>query len=152
MAYVSRNSNNPFYSGEDEEENVDDFAFVNHPKQGRGYMLENERGEPLSDADRQRQMLMERKRELEESALRSTKSSLGMVYESEQMGMATAEVCIFSNSTLWEINQMGFTRVNSRAVYSGRKLHTIIIIMAKYFFRKNQLWPLPPASRLSSGR
>lgn len=92
MASRPAASSNPFYCGDDNEEVVNDFEFVNHPKQGRGYLLGDDPTNKVPESDRRQQMMMEQKRQLENSSLASTKSSLSMMYESEQMGISTAEV------------------------------------------------------------
>jgi len=98
---------NKFY-----EEEVDDDEFLTHPKSGSaGYMLPNTQSQVRStnntsqfsnnssqqvrshsqDLDQQRQMLAERRRELEERTLASSERGLGLLYESEKVGVATAD-------------------------------------------------------------
>merc|ERR1719210_945520 len=105
---------NPFFM--DDSKEVDDDAFLNHPRSGSsGYMLQNSRQasstpgyNQFSSSDRQRnalgldsegnkqyniyKALMEQKRrEIEERTLDSSNRSLGLLYESERAGAATAE-------------------------------------------------------------
>lgn len=105
---------NPFFV--DDSKEVDDDDFLNHPRSGSsGYMLQNSRQaatspgyNQYSSSDRQRnalgldsegnqqygnrQALMEQKRrEIEERTLDSSNRSLGLLYESERAGAATAE-------------------------------------------------------------
>lgn len=82
---------NPFFDDDDE---VDDYEFLNHPQQGHsGYML----GTANSDQERseleiRRMQLLEEKRKIEERTLQSTNNSLGLIDESEKVGILTAEV------------------------------------------------------------
>jgi len=105
---------NPFFM--DDSKEVDDDDFLNHPRSGSsGYMLQNSRQAAMSpgynqysSSERQRnalgldsegnqqygnkQTLMEQKRrEIEERTLDSSNRSLGLLYESERAGAATAE-------------------------------------------------------------
>jgi len=101
----------------DDSKEVDDDAFLNHPRSGSsGYMLQNSRQasstpgyNQFSSSDRQRnalgldsegnkeygmdrvQALMDKRREIEERTLDSSNRSLGLLYESERAGAATAE-------------------------------------------------------------
>ena len=97
---------NPFYT---EEDGIDDDEFLRRSKGGGGavnYMLPNHgaaaaqahggHGHPHAAAavdpiDARRQMLMEKRREIEERTLDSSQRSLGLLHESERVGVATAE-------------------------------------------------------------
>jgi len=104
---------NPFYT--DASKEVDDDEFLNHPRSGSsGYMLQNSRnvnstaynqfpsgasrdalgldteGNRENGMDRV-QALMQKRREIEERTLDSSNRSLGLLYESERAGAATAE-------------------------------------------------------------
>lgn len=106
---------NPFYT--DASKEVDDDEFLNHPRSGSsGYMLQNSRNAGSTSAynqfpptERQRealgldsegnrdsgmdrvQALMQKRREIEERTVDSSNRSLGLLYESERAGAATAE-------------------------------------------------------------
>ena len=102
---------NPFYDPDDE---VDDDEFLRHPRAGRaGYMLPNAAGGSSPNpppsfgagggsvypnagrapptADEMRQQMLQKKREIEERTLESSSRSVGLLYESEKVGQATAE-------------------------------------------------------------
>lgn len=106
---------NPFYT--DPSNEVDDDEFLKHPRSGSsGYMLQNSHntgsmssynqfsssgghrsalgldseGNRESGTDRV-QALMEKRREIENRTLESSERSLGLLYESERAGAATAE-------------------------------------------------------------
>jgi len=100
--------NNKFY-----EEEVDDDEFLRHPKSGTsGYLLPgvqpNSSTKPTTqpnnafnqqqaknsqnqDLEKQRQLLIDRRREIEERTLASSERGLGLLYESEKVGVATAD-------------------------------------------------------------
>lgn len=86
-------SSNPFYTPEDGE--VDDDAFLNHPRAGTsGYMLPQHNQSsvsPLTAAEERQRQLLIKKKEIEERTLDSSHRSLGLLYESEKVGVATAE-------------------------------------------------------------
>lgn len=80
---------NPFFSLEDD---VDDETFLknaparNQPA-GRYQNFNN-------DLTQQRQQLLERKREIEERTIKSSERSVSLLRDSEQIGVATAEVIV----------------------------------------------------------
>lgn len=81
-------ASNPFLDDDD----VDDDEFLNHPQQGTGgYMLGSPSGGQSEWEDKRKQLLLERRR-IEERTLQSTNNSLGLLHESEQVGILTAEV------------------------------------------------------------
>lgn len=89
---LAKGGGNPFYSPDDD---IDDETFLNHPRAGSaGYMLPQHNSRPnsavMSLEERQRQLLM-KKREIEENTLESSNRSLGLLFESEKVGVATAE-------------------------------------------------------------
>jgi len=83
------------------EEEIDDEAFLRHPKSGTGgYMLpqnNSSQGGAVSPAaqsntlDQQRHELMQKRREIEERTLASSERGVGLLYESEKVGLQTAE-------------------------------------------------------------
>ena len=108
---------NPFYTEDDE---MDDDEFLRRSKgggaAGGNYMLPNHGaaaaqghgghgpglyggghgqsssgGGGIDPIDARRQMLMEKRREIEARTLDSSQRSLGLLHESEKVGMATAE-------------------------------------------------------------
>ncbi|XP_076367525.1 synaptosomal-associated protein 29kDa [Tachypleus tridentatus] len=89
MAHMGKPNYNPFL--DDDNEDVDDFIFLSHPKQGSsGYMLGNGMRND-NDVGLKRQQLLDERRKIQERTLQSTQSSLGLIHESEQIGVATAE-------------------------------------------------------------
>jgi len=91
--YLTNGGKNKFF-----EEEVDDDEFLRHPKSGSsGYMLPQHQA-PLSshsshqkNLEQQRQQLAQRRREIEERTLASSERGLGLLHESEKVGIATAE-------------------------------------------------------------
>jgi len=87
-------------SGNYFEEEIDDDEFLRHPKSGSsGYMLpqnnQNTASNPQrngqQDLEEQRQQLAMRRKEIEERTLSSSERGLGLLYESEKVGLATAD-------------------------------------------------------------
>jgi synaptosomal-associated protein 29 len=77
---------NPFFSLEDD---VDDETFLrNAPaRMGRYHGFDN-------DIDQNRQQLLQRRKEIEERTVQSSERSVSLLRDSEQIGVATAEVTI----------------------------------------------------------
>jgi synaptosomal-associated protein 29 len=90
--YVT-NPNTPFFSVE--EDDVDDETFLRHSKSGSsGYMLPNNSYLQGNNAlEDNRLQLLERKKAIEERTLQSSERSISLLRDSEQIGVATAEVC-----------------------------------------------------------
>jgi len=95
--FLNNGGKNKFF-----EEEVDDEEFLRHPKSGSsGYMLPQHQGPTFSHSngqaaqksslEQQRQQLAQRRRELEERTLASSERGLGLLHESEKVGVATAE-------------------------------------------------------------
>ena len=89
--YLS-NPNTPFFGIE--EDDVDDETFLRHSKSGSsGYMLPNQSYEQQrNDLEERKLQLLERKRAIEERTVQSSERSLTLLRDSEQIGVATAEV------------------------------------------------------------
>jgi len=83
------------------DEEIDDEEFLRHPKSGSaGYMLPHQAPNQTNNSrhsaaqqsmEQQRQELAQRRREVEERTLASSERGLGLLYESEKVGVATAE-------------------------------------------------------------
>lgn len=78
------------------EEEIDDDAFLRHPTSGSsGFVLpqhnQQEGGNPVNNLDQKRQELMLKRREIEERTLASSERGIGVLYESEKVGLQTAE-------------------------------------------------------------
>eukprot|EP00090_Calanus_glacialis_P014897 TRINITY_DN2375_c0_g1_i2.p1 TRINITY_DN2375_c0_g1~~TRINITY_DN2375_c0_g1_i2.p1 ORF type:complete len:259 (-),score=105.58 TRINITY_DN2375_c0_g1_i2:362-1138(-) len=93
--FLTNGGKNKFF-----DEEVDDDEFLRHPKSGSsGYMLphqaptlsNNSRHSAQQSLEQQRQQLVQRRREVEERTLASSERGLGLLYESEKVGVATAE-------------------------------------------------------------
>lgn len=82
MAYPK--SHNPF--ADDEEEEEEDFQ-----PRSRGFDEDPDTG--LSDAEKRQRYFQREVMRTAQSAVDSSHRSLGLIYESEKMGMETAEVC-----------------------------------------------------------
>ncbi|XP_054165041.1 synaptosomal-associated protein 29-like [Oppia nitens] len=91
------------------DDEVDDMAFLRHPRQGSsGYMLANSglnsNNENNDWEDKRRQLLAER-RAIEERTLESSKVSLGLVYETEKTGIETAEELVRQREQLDNVEE-----------------------------------------------
>jgi hypothetical protein len=84
--------NTPFFSVD--EDDVDDETFLRHSKSGSsGYMLPNNSYRQGNSAlEDNRLQLLERKKAIEESTLQSSERSISLLRDSEQIGVAAAEV------------------------------------------------------------
>lgn len=83
MAYPK--SNNPFADVDDDDEEEEDFQ----PRR-RGFDEDPDTG--LSDAEKKQRYFQQEVMRTAQSAVDSSYRSLGLIYESEKMGVETAEV------------------------------------------------------------
>ncbi|GIY95196.1 synaptosomal-associated protein 29 [Caerostris extrusa] len=96
-------SANPFL---DDDEDIDDNDFLNHPRQGKsGYMFGNDSGNEQNEWEIKRKQLLEERRRIEERTLQSTNNSLGLLHESEQVGILTAEELVKQREQLENIEE-----------------------------------------------
>ncbi|OTF73870.1 synaptosomal-associated protein 29-like protein [Euroglyphus maynei] len=130
-----------------EFEEVDDSTFLNHPRQGsKGYILSNNDSIP-SMADKRLQLLEERRR-IEEQTLQSTKNSLGLIYETEKIGVHTAEELLHQREQLENVNEK-LDSINSIMRMSQKHISSMKSMFGgfKNMFSKNQdPKNLPPVS------
>jgi hypothetical protein len=83
--------NSRFFSVDEDE--VDDETFLRHSKSGSsGYMLPNHVYQEKNALEDNRLQLLERRKIIEESTIRSSERSISLLRDSEQIGVATAEV------------------------------------------------------------
>lgn len=83
--------NSRFFSVEEDE--VDDETFLRHSKSGSsGYMLPNHSYQEKNSFEDDRLQLRERKKLIEERTIQSSERSISLLRDSEQIGVATAEV------------------------------------------------------------
>ena len=100
---MASNKSNPFFN----DNEVDDMAFLK--SKPPNYVLDSAGNSSYrsSAADAEyakRQALIEEKKRLEESTLRSAKASLGLVLESEKVGISTAEELVRQGEKLSNID------------------------------------------------
>lgn len=156
---LAKGGGNPLYSPEE----VDDDAFLNHPRAGStGYMLPqhnsmtsvsrpNSSSVGMNLEERQRQLLM-KKKEIEESTLESSSRSLGLLYESEKVGAATAEELNRQKETLLK-TEGRLDEINNTLKTSERHLNGIKSVFGgikNYLFAKNAGLPAPSSQNGSS--
>ena len=110
------NSKNPFYT--DEDNFIDDDTFLRHSKSGSsGYMFgsnTNDLTREQQDLEERRMQLLERKRQIEERTIESSNRSVGLLRDSEQIGVATAEVGHWHSTVCICIQ---YTRIIQYALY-----------------------------------
>ncbi|XP_054716951.1 synaptosomal-associated protein 29-like [Uloborus diversus] len=124
---------NPFL---DDDEDVDDYQFLNHPRQGQsGYMLGN--GQERNEWENKRMQLLEERRRIEERTLQSTNTSLGLLHESEQVGILTAEELLKQREQLQNI-EGNLDNINSTMKISQKHINSLKSIFGglKNYFSK----------------
>ena len=131
----------------DDEDDVDDLTFLSHSKQGpSGYVLGNgNQSQANNDYQQRKQQLLEERRKIEERTLQSSKVSLGLVYESEQMGISTAEELMRQREKLNNVDT-NLDNINSTMRVTQKHLNT----MKSWFggmFSKNTDGTTIPASK-----
>jgi len=135
------------------EEEIDDDEFLRHPKSGSaGYILPNQSNDnaALSNSqqglENQRQQLAMRRREIEERTLASSERGVGLLYESEKVGLATAEELSRQKEQLLKTEQR-LDDINHTLRSSEKHIQGIKSIFGgirNYFSGRNAA-PPPPA-------
>lgn len=136
---MSSKTGNPFL--DDDEEEIDDFTFLSHPKQGRdGYMLQKENTEDCGNYQEPTQMqLNDECRRIQERTLQSSHVSLGLIHESEQVGILTAEELVRQREQLQNVEQ-NLDKINSTMRISQKHINSIKSMFGgikNYFSRGN---------------
>ncbi|XP_045503670.1 synaptosomal-associated protein 29 [Colias croceus] len=117
--YIS-NTSNLF-----EDEDVDDDTFVN------SYASRRPPPQPkcqtssyISDLERQRQTMLQKQKEIEQRTLDSSSRSIGLLRESEQIGIATAEELARQREQLQNTSRR-LDDINTNLTYSQKHLNGI---------------------------
>lgn len=130
---ILKKMSNPFYDPEE----VDDDDFLNHPRAGNaGYVLPQHHSNYQRPANSgagpapvdKRQQLLQQKREIEQRTLESSNRSLGLLYESEKVGQATAEELARQKEQLKSTEQR-LDDINSTLKQSERHLQVIFQVL-----------------------
>lgn len=131
-------------------EDVDDSTFLNHPRHGSsGYILSNNSAVSLED---KRLQLLEEKRQIEQRTLQSTKNSLGLIYETEKVGLQTAEELLHQREQLNNVDEK-LDSINSIMRVSQKHLTSMKSIFGgfkNYFSKGNEQAGVNKPTRLSS--
>lgn len=148
---ASRPGKNPFFDDSTkEDDDVDDMTFLK--SRPSNYVLGNGNKSTPSDQEYalKRQQLLEERRRIEERTLQSAKASVALVYESEKVGVSTAEELVRQGEKLQNIDSnldsMNSTmRMTQKHITSMKSLFGGI----KNYFSKTPNDP-PPSSLTSS--
>ncbi|XP_013189577.1 synaptosomal-associated protein 29 [Amyelois transitella] len=116
------NANNLF------EDDVDDNTFVNSyrsrfPPPQQSASSANYGGH-IAELERQRQMMLQKQKEIEQRTLDSSCRSIGLLRESEQIGIATAEELTRQREQLQNTNKR-LDEINTNLNYSQKHLNGI---------------------------
>ncbi|RWS08692.1 synaptosomal-associated protein 29-like protein [Dinothrombium tinctorium] len=142
----------------DLNDEVDDFAFLSHPQQGKsGYLLGTDRSNNCSQStanqwEQQRKQLLEQRRAIEERTLESSKVSLGLLYDSEKVGLSTAEELIKQKEQLNGVEQK-LDYVNQATRISQKHLNSMKSIFGgirNYFSKSTDTSPNSTTAPISS--
>ncbi|XP_021182437.2 synaptosomal-associated protein 29 [Helicoverpa armigera] len=121
---------NPNKLFEDDDENdVDDETFVNSfrsriPPPQPSKPAPSAYGSHIAALEQQRQAMLERQREIEQRTLDSSSRSIGLLRESEQIGIATAEELSRQREQLQNTNKR-LDEINTNLNYSQKHLNGI---------------------------
>jgi len=102
---ASRPGKNPFFDDSTkEDDDIDDMTFLK--SRPSNYVLGNGNKSAPSDQEYalKRQQLLEERRRIEERTLQSAKASVALVYESEKVGVSTAEELVRQGEKLQNID------------------------------------------------
>ncbi|XP_077510074.1 synaptosomal-associated protein 29kDa [Amblyomma americanum] len=138
MANVGRGKTvtNPFFEDETEED-VDDFTFLNSAKKASSpYSLGTEQNARNSQWEQQRDQLLLERQQLEDSILQSSNSAVRVLYDTEQVGIATAEELAHQGEQLRNVDRK-LDNINTNLKVSQKHLNSMKSIFGsiKSYFR-----------------
>lgn len=140
------NSSNLF-----EDDDVDDATFVKSYRQRfpAPSQPKPQQSPYIAELERQRQITLEKQKEIEQRTLDSSIRSIGLLRESEQIGIATAEELARQREQLENTNKR-LDEINTNLTYSQKHLNGIKSV---FYGFKNYLSgksdPTPPKSQAS---
>nr|CAG4649040.1 EOG090X0MTI [Polyphemus pediculus] len=162
--YVKTKSSNPFFDDEDVDDDTflqkapnksssgynlgnsgsGGFKYSNFPEESQGYGGGGATGVNQSDTmeDRRRQLLLEKQR-IEERTLQSSSRAIGILYETEQVGISTAEELLRQREQL-ERTSDRLDDMNSTLRSSERHIQNIKSVFSgikNYFSKPSELVP-----------
>lgn len=120
--YITNTSN--LFSSDDADE-VDDDTFVNSYRSRIPPPQPRSSPSPyIAELERQRQTMLEKQKEIEQRTLDSSVRSIGLLRESEQIGIATAEELARQREQLQNTNRR-LDEINTNLSYSQKHLNGI---------------------------
>ncbi|KAF9805778.1 hypothetical protein SFRURICE_009410 [Spodoptera frugiperda] len=141
-----------------EDDDVDDDTFVNSfrsrippPQQSRP--APSAYGSQLSALEQQRQAMLQRQREIEQRTLDSSSRSIGILRESEQIGIATAEELSRQREQLQNTNSR-LDEINTNLNHSQKHLNgikSVFYSFKNYLSGKPDQTPRPSPSTRNAG-
>lgn len=138
-----------------EDDDVDDDTFVNSYRsrmpapQPKPASTSYSGGGHIAELERQRQAMLERQREIEQRTLDSSSRSIGLLRDSEQIGIATAEELARQREQLQTTNKR-LDEINTNLTYSQKHLNGIKSVfygLKNYISGKSEA--TPPRSQAS---
>ncbi|KAH7956689.1 synaptosomal-associated protein 29 [Rhipicephalus sanguineus] len=127
---------NPFFDDETTED-VDDFTFLNSARKSSSpYSLGNEQNLRNRQWEQQREQLLLERQQLEDSILQSSNSAVRVLYDTEQVGIATAEELAHQGEQLKNVDRKLDT-INTNLKVSQKHLNSMKSIFGsiKSYFR-----------------
>lgn len=115
---------NPFLD-DDAEEDVDDFTFLSSAKKGSSAYSTNA-GQNLRNQqwEQQREQLLLERQQLEDSILQSSNSAVRVLYDTEQVGIATAEELAHQGEQLRNVDRK-LDNINTNLKVSQKHLNSM---------------------------
>jgi synaptosomal-associated protein 29 len=131
-------------------EDIDDDLFLNNPTHGSsGYLLGND--STNNEWQQRRRQLLEERHRIEQNTLESSRTAVGLVYESEKVGLNTAEELIRQREQL-ENTEEKLDSMNSMMRVSQKHLTSMKSIFGglKNYFSRNSDSPSINSNSISA--
>lgn len=134
------------------DDDVDDETFLRNsrPRNPPTQPSASPYGGQLAELERQRQVMLERQREIEQRTIDSSSRSVGLLRESEQIGIATAEELVRQREQLQNTNKR-LDEINTNLRFSQKHLNGIKSVfygLKNYISGKSE--QTPPKSNSSN--
>ncbi|CAN7984894.1 unnamed protein product [Ixodes hexagonus] len=128
----SRTGANPFF--EDDSEDVDDFTFLSRSKPS--FSLSSDQNSRNQEWEQKREQLLAERRQLEDRILDKSDSAVRVMYDTEQVGIATAEELAHQGEQLKNVDRR-LDNINTNMKTSQKHLNSMKSIFGsiKSYFR-----------------
>uniref|UniRef100_V5HDC5 Putative ubisnap n=1 Tax=Ixodes ricinus TaxID=34613 RepID=V5HDC5_IXORI len=137
---------NPFL--EDDSEDVDDFTFLSRSKpSGPGFSSSRQQNSINQEWEQRRDQLLAERRQLGDRILDKSDSAVRVMYDTEQVGIATAEELAHQGEQLKNVDRR-LDNINTNMKTSQKHLNSMKTLLQLCSVPGSMLDPKPPCKKV----